>query len=118
MKLTPPGGTIRVSVRQDGATAICEVADTGQGIASTMVPRVFDLFAQGDAPPDHERGGLGVGLTLVRRLVEFHGGVVVADSPGIGRAGPSPFGCLPSRDLRRRMSGRPPRFPPRLAGSS
>ena len=61
------------------------MTDTGAGIGARLLPRVFDLFVQGEQPSDRERGGLGIGLTLVRRLVELHGGTVEASSAGPGR---------------------------------
>ena len=85
VKFTPVVGTIAVSVRREGPSAVLEVRDTGRGIAPTLLPHVFDLFAQGDAAPDRAPGGLGLGLTLVDRLVALHGGTVTADSPGLGQ---------------------------------
>jgi CheY-like chemotaxis protein/anti-sigma regulatory factor (Ser/Thr protein kinase) len=84
LKYTPAGGTVRVVVRREGDRAVLQVADTGVGIPSHVIGRVFDLFVQGDRSIDRSQGGLGVGLTLVRRLVEMHGGVVEAASPGAG----------------------------------
>ncbi len=85
VKYTPEGGTIRVRVDRDGDEAVLTVADSGQGIAADLLPRVFDLFTQGTRGLDRQDGGLGVGLTLVRRLVEQHGGRVDAHSDGPGR---------------------------------
>ena len=85
VKFTPVVGTISVSVRREGPSAVLEVRDTGRGIAPTLLPHVFDLFAQGDAAPDRVPGGLGLGLTLVDRLVALHGGTVaVASAEGEG----------------------------------
>ncbi|MCM5679473.1 ATP-binding protein [Schlegelella sp. S2-27] len=81
-KYTPAGGTIAVRVGVDGDEAVLEVRDTGVGIPPTLLPRVFDLFVQGERTLDRRQGGLGIGLTLVRRLVELHGGRVQAQSPG------------------------------------
>jgi CheY-like chemotaxis protein len=61
-----------------------QVSDTGVGIGPTLLPRIFDLFVQGDRAPDRNKGGLGIGLTLVKRLVEMHGGSVAAVSAGPG----------------------------------
>jgi PAS domain S-box-containing protein len=85
LKYTPAGGEIRVSVGAEGDHALLEVVDTGVGIAPEVLPRVFDVFAQGQRPLDRSQGGLGLGLTLVRRLVELHGGTVTARSAGVGR---------------------------------
>jgi CheY-like chemotaxis protein/anti-sigma regulatory factor (Ser/Thr protein kinase) len=85
IKFTPRGGTIRVRVGQEEREALLRVEDTGVGISSELLPKVFDLFAQGAQSLDRRHGGLGIGLTLVRRLVEEHGGRVEADSEGPGR---------------------------------
>jgi signal transduction histidine kinase len=84
VKFTPVGGTITVSVRREGPAAVMEVRDTGRGIAPAALPHVFELFAQADTSPDRGPGGLGLGLTLVDRLVALHGGRVSADSRGRG----------------------------------
>jgi PAS domain S-box-containing protein len=84
-KFTPSGGSIRVKVRREGDEAVVRVADTGAGITPEFLPSVFDAFVQGDQSLDRAGGGLGVGLTLVRRLAELHGGRVEAASPGTGR---------------------------------
>jgi signal transduction histidine kinase len=84
-RYTSPGGTIRVHVRSEGDQAIVGVTDTGIGIPPNLLPRIFDLPGRSDRRPDHAQGGLGVGLTLVRRLVEVHGGRVEAFSEGPGR---------------------------------
>ena len=85
VKYTPPGGRIRVRVRPDARTAVLEVSDTGVGIAPNLLPHVFDIFTQGERTLDRSQGGLGLGLTLVRRLVELHHGRVTASSGGLGR---------------------------------
>jgi signal transduction histidine kinase/ActR/RegA family two-component response regulator len=84
-KYTPPGGRIAVTVAAENGRAILKVEDTGIGIAPEVLPTVFDLFTQGDRGPDRSQGGLGIGLTLVKRLVELHGGTVEAVSGGHGR---------------------------------
>ncbi|HEV8578427.1 MAG TPA: ATP-binding protein [Thermoanaerobaculia bacterium] len=83
-KYTPEGGGIRLAVAREGAQAVVRVADTGLGISAELLPRVFDLFTQGDRSLDRAEGGLGIGLALVRRLVEMHGGSVEAHSAGPG----------------------------------
>jgi signal transduction histidine kinase/DNA-binding response OmpR family regulator len=85
IKHTPPGGTISVRVRRDGDEAVLAIGDTGPGIAPELLPRVFDLFTQGARGLDRAGGGLGIGLTLVRGVVEQHGGRVEARSEGLGR---------------------------------
>jgi PAS domain S-box-containing protein len=84
-KYTPGGGHLRISARRDGAHAVVQVADSGSGIAPEMLPRVFDLFAQGHHATPPGQGGLGIGLWLVRRLVEMHHGSIEAHSEGPGR---------------------------------
>jgi len=85
VKYTPAGGSIRVSVSQEGNFAVLQVADDGIGIPPDLAARVFDLFVQGDRALDRSQGGLGIGLTLVRRLAEMHGGGVSVRSEGAGR---------------------------------
>jgi signal transduction histidine kinase len=82
---TAPGGHVHASVRAAGAEAVVAVTDDGEGIAAEALPQIFDLFFQGDQTLGRARGGLGIGLTLVRRLVELHGGTVSAYSEGRGR---------------------------------
>jgi PAS domain S-box-containing protein len=86
VKFTGPGGRIEVALRAEGAQLALTVRDTGIGIAPAILPRVFDLFTQGERSLDRGEGGLGIGLTLVKRLVEMHGGCVGArsDGPGTG----------------------------------
>ena len=83
-KYTPSGGRVSLSVRQEANGAVIRVKDDGVGIAPQMLESVFDLFVQGRHTLDHSNGGLGVGLTLVRALVEMHGGTVTAHSDGDG----------------------------------
>jgi CheY-like chemotaxis protein/two-component sensor histidine kinase len=84
LKYTPDGGRVTVRAFADGNAAVLEVADTGLGIASDMLDRVFDVFVQGDRTLDRAEGGLGLGLTLVKALVRAHGGSVEARSAGPG----------------------------------
>jgi PAS domain S-box-containing protein len=84
IKYTPPGGHLRVSTEREGSEAVLHVEDDGVGIPSDKLPHVFDPFFQGDGTIDRRQGGLGLGLTLVRRLVVLHGGTVCAGSPGRG----------------------------------
>jgi PAS domain S-box-containing protein len=84
-KYTPEGGVIRVSAREDGSEAVVRVRDNGVGIASDLLPRVFDLFVQGSRSLDRSEGGLGIGLTLVREIVRLHGGAVSVTSAGTDR---------------------------------
>jgi PAS domain S-box-containing protein len=84
-KYTPPGGTVQARLREHNGMAVVEITDNGVGIGSELLPRVFDLFVQGQRSADRSEGGLGIGLSLVRRLVEMHGGNVSAASAGPGR---------------------------------
>jgi signal transduction histidine kinase len=79
VKYTPAGGSIHVSVKPEGGDAVLRVRDTGIGISPDLAPRLFELFVQGDPGA---RNGLGIGLAIVRRLVEGHGGTVEASSDG------------------------------------
>jgi len=85
IKFTPEGGTITVSVAREGDEALLRVADTGMGMRPELTARVFEPFVQGERPLDRSQGGLGIGLTLVRRLAELHGGTALAASGGPGR---------------------------------
>ncbi|HUQ76105.1 MAG TPA: ATP-binding protein, partial [Burkholderiales bacterium] len=84
-KYTEPGGKIAVSVRASGEEAVLSVVDNGMGIAPELLPQVFDSFVQGNHAAQQGQGGLGIGLTLVKNLVELHGGTVRAESEGPGR---------------------------------
>jgi PAS domain S-box-containing protein len=84
IKYTDPGGRIDVSVAQYGAEMVLRVRDSGIGIDPELLPRVFDLFTQADRSLVRSQGGLGIGLTIVQRLVKLHGGTVEAGSQGLG----------------------------------
>jgi signal transduction histidine kinase/ActR/RegA family two-component response regulator len=83
-KYTPQGGVIELELTQDATRVQVVVRDNGIGIDTTLLPHVFDLFVQGERSPDRAQGGLGVGLALVKSLVERHGGSVSAASAGHG----------------------------------
>ncbi len=83
-RFTPEGGRLALTAAAEGNEAVVRVRDDGIGIRPEMLPRVFELFAQADQSLDRSSGGLGVGLTLVRSLVEMHGGTVEAHSDGPG----------------------------------
>src|SRR5918993_4790950 len=84
VKYTEPGGSIRVSARLVYGVVEIRVSDTGIGISAEALPAVFEMFTQFDASPERMHGGLGVGLALAKRLVQLHGGTIVARSDGVG----------------------------------
>jgi signal transduction histidine kinase/DNA-binding response OmpR family regulator len=119
-KYTEPGGRITLTAAAEGREAVIRVRDTGIGIDRDTLPRVFDLFMQAHSTLDRALGGLGIGLTLVRRLVELHGGTVEAHSAGLGQGSefvvrlpllerpaaedaPEPAGRAPARARPRRV---------------
>jgi signal transduction histidine kinase/CheY-like chemotaxis protein len=83
-KYTEDGGQIGLTVEQEGEEVLLRVHDTGMGIAAEILPRIFEMFTQADQAPARSHGGLGIGLALVRSLVELHGGNVQAFSSGLG----------------------------------
>jgi signal transduction histidine kinase len=119
LKYTPASGRVRLTVERAGGDAVLRVSDTGAGIRPDLLDRIFDLFVQEPQALDRARGGLGLGLTLVKRLIELHGGSVSAASegPGMGSEftvripalveGPAPEGeardASPSAARRRRV---------------
>jgi PAS domain S-box-containing protein len=85
VKYTDAGGAIQLEVREDEGDALVSVTDNGIGIPAELQPRVFDLFVQGERTLDRAQGGLGIGLSVVKRLVEMHGGSISVFSEGSGR---------------------------------
>ena len=84
IKFTPEGGHVEVTLARHGSHAELKIADTGVGISDEFLPHVFERFRQADSSTTRRHGGLGLGLAIVRHLVELHGGTVTADSPGEG----------------------------------
>jgi len=84
IKFTPAGGYVILSARRDGAQLELSVIDTGEGIAADFLPHVFERFRQADGSEARLHGGLGLGLAIVRQIVELHGGTVRAESKGLG----------------------------------
>ncbi|MET0312119.1 MAG: ATP-binding protein [Burkholderiaceae bacterium] len=84
-KFTPPEGHISLRMQASPKYVQVTVEDGGTGISAELLPRVFDLFVQGEQPIDRQSGGLGLGLAIVKTLVQMHGGTVGAASPGLGR---------------------------------
>ena len=85
IKFTPVGGSIRITVTRDGRDVAVSVADTGTGVPREFLPQVFDRFRQADQSSTRGHGGLGLGLSIVKHLVELHGGTVAASSGGLGQ---------------------------------
>ncbi|HEX7331140.1 MAG TPA: ATP-binding protein [Pyrinomonadaceae bacterium] len=84
VKFTPAGGRIEISLGSEGDNAVLVVSDTGQGIDASFLPHVFEMFRQADGSNRRRHGGLGIGLALVRQLVQLHGGTISAESDGPG----------------------------------
>ena len=109
-KFTRPGGRVSVDVRRDGPAAVIAVRDTGSGISAEVLARLFQPFTQADRSLDRSSGGLGLGLALVRGIVELHGGEVRASSDGPERGTEITIrlplaGAEPSRDEARAAAG-------------
>jgi PAS domain S-box-containing protein len=105
-KYTQQGGRIRLAATRDGDRLVVEVEDTGIGIPAAALPHIFDMFSQVDRSIERSTGGLGIGLALVKGLVEMHGGTVEATSPGQGQG--STFSVrLPVIEERRSQPGKP-----------
>ena len=116
-KYTDPGGEITISAAREGNEAMLRVRDNGIGIESSMLTRIFDLFVQAERKVDRSMGGLGIGLTLVRKLIELHGGTVEARSEGLGKGSefivrlplhPSALGARDSKPGERAFAKLPP----------
>jgi signal transduction histidine kinase/ActR/RegA family two-component response regulator len=85
VKFTPKGGTITITLRSGDGNVSLAISDTGQGIDPAFIPQIFERFKQADPSSSRRHGGLGLGLALVRELVELHGGTVTVTSPGLGQ---------------------------------
>jgi signal transduction histidine kinase/ActR/RegA family two-component response regulator len=85
VKFTPEGGKVRISLERDGPDARLSVEDTGQGLDPGFLPSLFEMFRQAEAGTGRRHGGMGIGLAIVRQLVELHGGRVLAESEGKGK---------------------------------
>lgn len=94
VKYTDPGGEIRVEVLDSDTEVRIKVQDNGTGIAPALLPHLFDLFVQSERTLDRSQGGLGIGLSVVKRLIEMHRGSVQAASPGVGQGSTFTI-CLP-----------------------
>jgi len=116
LKFTPNEGSIEVHVRSAGDLAEVSVKDSGAGIHPDFLPRVFDRFSQADTSTTRQHGGLGLGLSIVRYIVEMHGGFVQADSPGVGKGSTFSFHIPIVRDLLPLVSVEQKTAPASLAG--
>ena len=119
-KFTPAGGRIHVRLERSGRDVVLTVSDSGQGISPAFLPYVFDRFRQADSTSRRSQGGLGLGLAIVRQLVELHGGTVQVASPGVGQ-GATFTVCLPliSAGATAALPGEPgagEEYPRELAG--
>ena len=85
VKFTPKGGHVHVTLSREASSFQIQVSDTGQGISSDLLPHVFDRFRQADSSMRRRFAGLGLGLSIVKYIVEAHGGTVEATSPGEGK---------------------------------
>ena len=84
-KYTDPGGKIQLAVERQGSDAVVAVRDNGIGLSADLLPNLFEMFTQAKAPVNRPQSGLGIGLALVKRLVEMHGGTISAKSDGPGQ---------------------------------
>ncbi len=117
IKFTPRGGRVQVRLERVNSHVEITVADTGQGIAPEFLPHVFDRFRQADQKSTRRHGGLGLGLAIVRQLVELHGGTVRAESEGEGR-GAAFTVSLPLLPIRQQPAGEAPRPRPPASGTA
>ena len=103
-KYTDSSGEIHVDLRQDGSSAVFSVRDNGIGLPPELIPSIFDLFVQGERSLDRTAGGLGLGLCIVKRIVDMHGGAVTARSDGPGKGSTFeirlPLAAAPAPDRR------------------
>jgi CheY-like chemotaxis protein/two-component sensor histidine kinase len=102
IKFTPPGGSVKIVLERVDSELVIAISDTGQGITAEFLPFVFDRFRQADSTTTRKHGGLGLGLAIVRNLVELHGGSVRADSAGEG-CGSTFIVRLPLRRIDQRI---------------
>ena len=115
LKYTPSGGEIGISLARADGDVVFTVRDTGVGIPAELLPHVFDVFVQGAISIDRSQGGLGIGLSLVRRLVELHGGSVACTSAGAGLGSSfeirlplaEPAAAAPLPEVVRSLDGKP-----------
>jgi PAS domain S-box-containing protein len=118
IKFTPPGGRVELELRRDGEQLSLIIRDTGRGIAPDFLPYVFDRFRQAPSADSRRGGGLGLGLTLVRELVELHGGTIDVESPGEGQGATFTIKLPHSlKSTAEKSTFEARRLPPRLSNS-
>jgi PAS domain S-box-containing protein len=117
IKFTPQGGRVEVQMERSDSQVEITISDTGQGIDPELLLHVFDRFRQFDSSSRRRHGGLGLGLSIVRQLVELHGGTVTAESPGAG-AGTTFTVVLPVTSVQRDISDKETTSPPGIEGSN
>src|SRR5262249_6270608 len=105
LKFTPENGTVSVDVKREGNRVVLQVKDTGKGIDPKFLPFVFDRFRQADSSSTRAYGGLGIGLAIVKHLVELHGGTVGADSGGEGKGATFKISFPALKPEQRKASG-------------
>jgi PAS domain S-box-containing protein len=108
VKFTPSGGSILISLKSQSDNAILVIQDTGQGIDPVFLPHVFEMFRQADSSNSRRHGGLGIGLALVRQLVQLHGGTINAESDGPNKGARFTVRLPLVRESARRTSGELP----------
>ncbi|SHN31505.1 ATP-binding protein [Rhizobacter sp. OV335] len=120
LKFTPDGGVVRVEAAEEGETLVVQVVDNGVGISADFLPHVFERFRQADGSTTRSQGGLGLGLAIVSRLVELHGGSIAALSDGIGEGAtftvrlPPIDTAQPTREAANDAEHDPPAVPKRI----
>jgi CheY-like chemotaxis protein len=117
-KFTPEGGEIWLGLKRQGSQAVITVRDNGMGMPPEMLPTIFDLFMQADGSIDRSQGGLGIGLTLVRSLVEMHRGTVQVSSDGLGKGTRFDVWLPLVREFRQSRDGQATDRPSQLALAS
>ena len=104
VKFTPRGGRIEVRLEEEGDDIVLTVADNGQGVDSSFLPHIFEIFRQADPGTSRAQSGMGIGLAVVQQLVELHGGSVTAFSAGVGQGATFTIRLPRSVDTKRRLS--------------
>ena len=114
VRFTPDGGHVRADLHREGPHIVLSVTDTGRGIAPDFLPHVFEMFRQAEPTANRTDGGLGIGLSIVRRLVELHGGTASASSAGLGKG--ATFTIRLPHQAAETAVARPPQTDPAVVG--